>query len=992
MQRRVARRMVLSKCETLEAYGRFLRGNDREQDALYADMLINVTSFFRNPEAFEALKSEVFPTLLQPRRQEGPVRVWVAGCSTGQEAYSIAMAYQEFSEHRARAPELQVFATDLNNALLDKARHGLYPRSLVDGVSPARLRRFFVEEEGGYRVNKGLRDQCIFARQDLLSDPPFSRLDLISCRNLLIYIETGSQQRILPAFHYALKPDGFLFLGASESITASADLFEPLDKRMRLFRRRPGVTQRLPLPVSRSLREGAEKGAPAGKGLERRPGEVDALREAERLMANRFAPPGVLIDATLRILQSRGAIGDYLGLPAGRTSLDLLKRARGDLMLPLRAAINKARRQGKAVRAEGVSLRHDGGGRKVNLEVIPLKNLNDRHYLIFFEPAPEGAGGRVGHSPPSGGVPRTTRPGGGKDEGRRVAALELELRETREYLQSVQEQYEAANEELQASCEEMTSANEELQSMNEELETSKEELESSNEELTTVSNEMADRNRELSRLNSDLNNLQVSINTPILVLGRDLRIRRFTPPAEKVFNLLAGDVGRPLSDIRHNLVFPGLEQFIAEAIGAISAREREVRDTAGNWYLLRVRPYLTLDNKIDGAVLVLVDVNALKETERKIGEARDFAQAVIESVPPLVILEPDLRVRSANQAFYATFGVTAEQTEGRLIYELGNGQWSIPALRKLLEEILPRNKLFKQYEVTHDFEAIGRRTMLISGRQVESKSCIVLSIEDISEQREAREVLARSKEDLERLVGERTARLAELVGELEHFSHTITHDMRAPLRGMRGFAEMMVEACAGCQEQERKDLLQRIVKSANRMDLLITDALSYSKAVKQELVLGPVDAGAVLQGILDSYPELQPSKARIEIQGEIPRVLANEAGLTQCFSNLLDNAVKFVKQGELPRVDIRAEPREGWVRLWFEDSGIGIPKEMLARVFDMFSRGHQSYEGTGIGLALVQKVMDSMGGSAGVESTEGQGSRFWLDLRPTDARDEHGGR
>ena len=330
---------------------------------------------------------------------------------------------------------------------------------------------------------------------------------------------------------------------------------------------------------------------------------------------------------------------------------------------------------------------------------------------------------------------------------------------------------------------------------------------------------------------------------------------------------------------------------------------------------------------------MLVDVNALKETERKIGEARDFAQAVIESVPPLVILEPDLRVRSANQAFYATFGVTAEQTEGRLItnWETGNGDRAATAGRDFAAQ-----QAVQQDQVTHDFEAIGRRTMLISGRQVESKSCIVLSIEDISEQREAREVLARSKEDLERLVGERTARLAELVGELEHFSHTITHDMRAPLRGMRGFAEMMVEACAGCQEQERKDLLQRIVKSANRMDLLITDVLSYSKAVKQELV-GPVDAGRCCKGSSIRTPNWL-SKARIEIQGEIPRVLANEAGLTQCFSNLLDNAVKFVKQGELPRVDIRAEPREGWVRLWFEDSGIGIPKEMLARVFDMFSR------------------------------------------------------
>jgi signal transduction histidine kinase len=268
----------------------------------------------------------------------------------------------------------------------------------------------------------------------------------------------------------------------------------------------------------------------------------------------------------------------------------------------------------------------------------------------------------------------------------------------------------------------------------------------------------------------------------------------------------------------------------------------------------------------------------------------------------------------------------------------------------------------------------------------------VLSIEDISERKAAEEVLARGREELERLVQERTAKLRELVGELEHFSYTITHDMRAPLRGIRGFAEMMAEACAGCQEEERKVFLQRIAKSADRMDSLIRDALSYSAAVKQELALGPVDAGAVLRGILDSYPELQPSKARIEIQGEIPLVMANEAGLTQCFSNLLENAVKFVKQGEMPRVGIRAEPREGWVRLWFEDDGIGIPKEMLPRVFDMFSRGHQSYEGTGIGLALVRKVMDRMGGKAGVESEEGHGSRFWLDLRPADARGEHGGR
>ena len=328
--------------------------------------------------------------------------------------------------------------------------------------------------------------------------------------------------------------------------------------------------------------------------------------------------------------------------------------------------------------------------------------------------------------------------------------LERELAETRDYLQSLQEQHEAANEELQASNEEVTSANEELQSINEELETSKEELESTNEELTTVNEEMANRNQELNRLNSDLNNLHVSINTPILLLGRDLTIRRFTPQAEKLFNLLATDVGRPLGGIKHNLDFPDLEQFIAEVIDTVSVREREVQDKDGHWYVLRVRPYLTLDNKIDGAVLMLVDINALKQTEQEISRARDFAQAVIESVPPLLILEPDLRVQTANESFYETFGVTPAQTENRLIFELGNGQWNIPALRKLLEEILPRKPSLHDYEVTHDFENLGRRTMLLNARQVDHLQTIILSFSDITERKQAEELTQQAKDVLAR--------------------------------------------------------------------------------------------------------------------------------------------------------------------------------------------------------------------------------------------------
>ena len=522
IQRRIARRMVLSKQDTLESYAHFLRGNAKELDALYADALISVSSFFRNPEAFDVLKRTVFPKLLQ-RRGDQSFRAWVLGCSTGQEAYSIAMAFMEAAENASRMPKLQVFATDLNDALLDKARHGLYAKGLMEDVSPERLRRFFVEEEGGYRVVKPLRELVVFARQNLISDPPFSRMDLISCRNLLIYLEPSLQKKVLPTFHYALKPEGFLLLGASESIGGFTDLFEPMDKKHKIYSRKAATTPALHLPGKRGDEPapGQRPLAPLPMGPGEAPvglrAELNAQREADRITVNRFAPPGVLIDAELQIVQFRGPTGAYLEPPAGKASFDVLKMARQGLMLPLRAAINQAKKENKAVRRENVRIEQNGKARTVNLEVIPLKNLRERCFLIVFEEA-----GRAGDAAGSCAVAGTSGPARKQEDFRRVADLERESSEMRDYLQSIQEQYEAANEELQASSEEVQSANEELQSINEELETSKEELESANEELTTVNEEMANRNAELNRLNSDLVNLQTSTKLAVVLVGRDL--------------------------------------------------------------------------------------------------------------------------------------------------------------------------------------------------------------------------------------------------------------------------------------------------------------------------------------------------------------------------------------------------------------------------------------------------------------------------------------
>jgi two-component system CheB/CheR fusion protein len=835
IHRRITRRTVLNQQATLAHYADFLRGNPKELDALYSDALISVTSFFRNAEAFDVLRHKIFPQLLQQRSAE-PLRVWVLGCSTGQEAYSIAIAFAEAAEKFPRARKLQVFATDLNEANLDKARHGFYAKSLAQDVSPERLRRFFTEEEGGYRVIKPLRELVVFARQNVISDPPFSRMDLISCRNLMIYLEPSLHKKVLPTFHYALKPGGFLFLGAAESIGTFTDLFNPVDKKQKLFAKKAAPTVAFQLPVR------AVRGKPASPGQKPRPalspgqkpdgmsdifrGELSAEREADRVTINQFAPPSVLIDADLQILQFRGPTGAYLESPTGRPSFDLLNMAREGLMLPLRAAIKRAKKENKTARTENVPVVQNGITRAVHVEIVPLKNLKERRYLVLFEEAEKRGSVRSLEQPD--GAERPPRPLSKREESSRVAALARALAETRDYLQSIQEQYEAANEELQAANEEGQSANEELQSLNEELETSKEELESTNEELTTVNEEMVHRNTELNQLNSDLINFQTSTKLVIVLLGRDLTIRRFSAQAGKQFHLLATDVGRPIGGIRHNLAVSDLETFVSEVIATVREVEREVQDRDGRWYSLRVRPYVTLDNKVDGAVLVLMDIDDLKRTERLITEAHEHAEAIIRTVPnPLVILTADLRIQSSNDAFNRTFKVLPKAVKGRSIFEIGHGSWNLPRLRRLLEGIIPRNSFFDDFEVTHDFEKIGRRSLLLNARMLNESGgrpkVILLGLHDITLRKRAEEALAEARVkldayagQLEKLVAARTAeltatnqRLETSIASLETSKEqyrTLLVEAQMMQKRLRQLTHQIITA----QEEERKQISREL--------------------------------------------------------------------------------------------------------------------------------------------------------------------------------------
>jgi two-component system CheB/CheR fusion protein len=635
LYRRITRRMALNKLVSARAYLKQLKGNAEEMEALYQDVLINVTSFFRNPEAYEALKTEIFPKLTSERGRHEQVRVWALGCSTGEEAYSVAIAYSEFLESSGRRIPLQVFATDLNGAGIEKARAGIYGKGIAQDVSAERLRRYFVEFDGSYRIAKPIRDMCVFARQNVLADPPFSRIDLVACRNMLIYMEPVLQHRLIPMLHYALRGDGYLWLGNSETIGSYRDLFEPIDAKNRIYAKKgpSRSVASIPMASPRWMRHPVPQ-----VGAQQEVRANDAQKEADRILINRYAPPGVVLNEGHEILQFRGDTSPFLRPAPGKASLNFLKMLREGLMVAARGALSRARRDQVVAREEGLRVRSNGGWRTVDVVVVPLKgnDIAPGSVLVLFEEPAHSVDARSrqldADARAAALVPAPEDVGGGEHE---ITRLKQELSATRDYLQSVIEQQEAANEELQSANEEVQSANEELQSINEELETSKEEIQSSNEELATVNDELQNRNRELTQSTNDFANLFSSVQMPIVMLGRDLRIRRFTPAAEKVLNLIPSDVGRPIGDIKMNLSIDDFEQMVVEVIDSVAVREREVRLRGERSYLLRVHPYRTLEDKIDGAVVVLIDIEglrvaekALKVSEKALQDSRDRYDAL----------------------------------------------------------------------------------------------------------------------------------------------------------------------------------------------------------------------------------------------------------------------------------------------------------------------------------------------------------------------------
>jgi two-component system, chemotaxis family, CheB/CheR fusion protein len=685
IRRRIYRRMVLSKIEKLESYITFVSQSPSELNKLFDDLLINVTNFFRDPESFEVLKQKIFPSMMAGRSSEFPLRVWVAGCSTGEEVYSVAIALSEFRGDSVNSGNLQIFGTDVSDAAIAHARKGLYNEAIVHDVSNERLRKYFRKVDGGYQISKVIRDLCIFARQNMVKDPPFSRLDLITCRNVMIYLGPSLQKHAIRTFHQALQPNGFLMLGTSETIGSHADLFHLVDKKNKIYLRKSAMTRIkpdfVPLTMSPEPKPHNQPSIPADSHS-----SSDLLREAERAILSQYAPPGVIIDDEMTIVHFRGQTGLFLEPSPGTASLNVLRMAREGLRLELRSAINRAKTTGTPVHRNGVLFSVQEKQLEANITVLPIPNeATKQHWqVVLFEEVPfvtsENA---LASSDPANKSSEVLE--------RQVKALQQELADTKEYLQRSVEEQDAYNEELKSANEEIQSSNEELQSTNEELETAKEELQSINEELTTLNDELQLRNIELTQANNDLNNLLANVNFMVVMVGIDHRIRRFNPIAEKILNIIPTDVGRPISDIRPNVEIDGLEEMIERVIDTLNVVERDVRDKNGKWYSLSIRPYKTFDNKIEGAVISLMDIDALKRSLSGEMQAKEFVQAMLDVVPtPLIVLDKNAKIEVANRAFYNRFNYRRTATKNASLFELGDGRWNKPEVQSLLDELISK--------------------------------------------------------------------------------------------------------------------------------------------------------------------------------------------------------------------------------------------------------------------------------------------------------------
>lgn len=973
MLRRIERRLLVKGVTSLSGYAELLEREPLEFQLLLKDLLISVTCFFRDRDAFEAVGRTVIPELFRNRSAGEQLRIWVAACATGQEAYSVAMLLADHASSLPKPPEVQLFASDIDDHAISVARSGTYPAAISMDVPSTMLRRFFTKEEDRYRIRKSVRDRILFASHNLLRDPPFSRLDMISCRNVLIYLNREAQLRVLEKFHAALNPDGFLYLGSSESADAASELFVPFDKKNRIYRARTlsRSARYLPKLASLPLHRPPE---PAQVGGQVRP--QFSYGEVHQRALSKFAPPSLIVDRDSDIVHMSDTAGRFLRHVGGEPSRNVMALVLPELRLELRMALYQALQTGNSVEAHRVMIKRDETTFFVNMIVRPFNDdvAAAGFALILFEE-----------------IERTMNPQPGPNamEPKDIILnqLEAELQRNKQKLQETIEHAEVSNEEHRASNEELQAINEELRSATEELETSKEELQSVNEELITVNYELKVKVEETGKANDDLNNLIASTDIATIFVDRAVCIKRFTPRAADIFSIIATDIGRSLLDITHRLDYVQLSDDVSSTFETLLPVERELRSNNGRYYLMRLLPYRTTEDKIEGAVMTFIDISRRREAEAKARISEEWMRLVADSTDDYAIITTDKQglVTAWNKGAERNFGYTEQEMLGcslERLYLPEDQAAGVPENERRGVRANGRAEDERWY-VRKDgsrFYCIGVTTLLNHG-DFEGYAKIT------------RDETSRVHLDKQREVAlslEQTTRShAETVNAMkDEFLAVMSHELRHPLNIIYINAELLARLPTVRESAPALRSASIIRESVTAQAKIIEDLMDISRVATGKLALAiqEVDLVAITSKLVDvmrTDPVVENLQLDFIPYSQPVMVAVDPVRIEQVILNLLSNAIKFTPSGGLVRVTVDIEDDQA--RFEVIDTGAGISEDALPRVFEMFGQGTatavRSKAGLGIGLALVRQITELHGGTVGVTSGGvGKGSTFTLRL------------
>jgi two-component system, chemotaxis family, CheB/CheR fusion protein len=956
--RRIQRRMQIRHVERLEDYLDQLRESAEEVRALADDLLITVTSFFRDPDIWQQLEERVIPTLFENRGPSDHVRVWSVGCATGEEAYSLSMLLIEQATRLEAPPQVQVFASDLHEQSLQRARDGFYPGDIARDVGEARLDRFFQREAGGYRIRKEVREPVVFAPHNLMADPPFSRMDLILCRNVLIYLQRDVQRDVIELFHYSLCPDGVLVLGTSETVEGT-ELFRAEDEVRCIYRKRNVRGPDPHLPVFPAMR--ASRGREVHR--QRRMPDTHSYGQLHQRIVEQYGPPSILVSPDDRVVHLSENAGRYLNHPGGELTTSVFKLVRDELRLELRSALHTARERNRPVRLKPVAVDLDGERRQVALDVRPASGEDEQEgfVVVMFhklddDASPEPAAGHV-FTPPD-------------------RELSAELTLARQQLQGIVEQYEAGQEDMRASHEELQSSNEELRSTLEELETSKEELQSMNEELQTVNQENRHKVEELAQLSGDLQNLLTATGIATLFLDRNLRIMRFTPKVGELFSIRKVDRGRPLSDLTHRLEYNTIQQDAEAVLRHREGAEREVRDDRGNWHLVRVLPYLGPHDRVDGVVINFIDITALKRGEEALRQSEERYRALIDASAQMVwTTDADGRVVEDSPSWRAFTGQNTEQWLGSGWLDAVHPNDRERAAGVWAQSVADGASVDTQWRIRRDdgsWRLTHVRAVPLRNADSTVRGWVGMNT-DITERAEAERATRVARDAAEKA----SAAKSQFLG-------VISHELRTPLTAVIGLSDLMRSGVVGELNPKQTDYIERIRLSSWHLVAIIDEILTYtrSEAGKQDVRLAHVDVAEIVREVTGML-SADTRGLELVVEGAAePVVVTSDGGkLRQIVTNLVGNALKYTDSGSV-RVVVEHDDEQLSVRV--EDTGPGIPEEWQEEVFQAFvqvdSSSTRDRGGTGLGLAVARRLAQLLGGDVHLVSEPGDGCTFELRL------------